>query len=72
MKKILNEMGNHIVNGIKYTIPLIVVYSVFSALVGAEYIRVPFDVNRYVFIVLVRIRFFVYYFWDEFSYNLKL
>ncbi|AIO18545.1 PTS system mannose-specific EIIBCA component [Candidatus Izimaplasma bacterium HR1] len=56
MKKILSEMGEHIVNGIKYTIPLIVIYSVFSALVGAGYINVGnFDVNEYVFIVLVPI-----------------
>lgn len=56
MKKILSEMGDHIVNGIKYTIPLIIVYSVFSALVSGGYINVgSFEVSDYVFVVLVPI-----------------
>lgn len=56
MKKTLSEMGEHIVNGIKYTIPLIVVYSVFSAIAGAGYINVgSFNANDYIFIVLVPI-----------------
>lgn len=53
MKKILSEIGEHIVNGIKFTIPLIVVYSVFSAIIGAGYINVSFNPSDYVFIVLV-------------------
>lgn len=53
MKKILSEIGEHIVNGIKYTIPLIVVYSVFSAIIGAGYISVSFNPSDYVFLILV-------------------
>lgn len=53
MKKILSEIGEHIVNGIKFTIPLIVVYSVFSAIVGAGYITVNFEPSDYVFVFLV-------------------
>lgn len=56
MKKTLSDMGEHIVNGIKYTIPLIVIYSVFSALVSSGYVNVGnFNANDYVFIVLVPI-----------------
>ncbi len=53
MKKILSEIGEHVVNGIKFTIPLIVIYSVFSAIVDAGYIKVGFEPSDYVFIILV-------------------
>lgn len=56
MKKILSEIGNHIVNGIKYTIPLIVVYSVVSVVLSKGYIDLgDFNPNDYVFVILVPI-----------------
>ena len=55
MKQIFKEIGEHIVKGIGFTIPFIVIFSVLSAIEGAGYISFGIELGDYVFYVLVPI-----------------
>jgi len=54
MKNILSKIGNNITNGIKYIIPLIVLYSILLVLINWGIIKtVNFDVSEFVFMLIV-------------------
>ena len=54
IKNIFRDMGKHIVNGIKYAIPIIIVYSVFLALVNSNIIKsTNFDISEYVYLLII-------------------
>jgi fructose-specific phosphotransferase system IIC component len=55
MKKIFKEIGQHVVKGIGFTIPFIVLFSVISAIENAGYISFSIVLGDYVFYVLVPI-----------------
>ncbi len=58
MKKVLSrsfkDMGKHIINGIKYVIPVIVIYSILLALINSDIIKsVNFDISSYVYLLII-------------------
>ncbi len=54
MKKIFKDMSKHVVKGISFAIPLIVIYSVLLALVNSNIIRSDnFDVSEYAYLLII-------------------
>ncbi len=58
MKKVLSrsfkDMGKHIINGIKYVIPVIIIYSILLALINSNIIKsVNFDISSYIYLLII-------------------
>lgn len=56
MKNKLNDMGKHILTGIKFAVPALVIYSVMLALVSTNLIKSEnFDISHYFYLLIIPI-----------------